>query len=471
MFFSRQNPLKTLTRLYKTRFASSRQPFLYVSPCVLFSLFLRGFMSTVCQRVIRNLKDQNQGFSPVLSCLSALKLKEETSLHKNKRVFIITVPSFLHKDRVEKKLISSFRREFLKILSGEPFEISIIVSQKNNKKRQHFQRKEPSTAKKKLSFFNPSYTFENFVPGHSEENNLAFHTAKNLAQKPLQSPNSPFFIYGETGLGKTHLLHSMGHVLQEHHRICYLSAERFLYECITAIRLNQMDDFRKKYREQTDILLIDDIQTLEKGTASQEEFFHTFNVLHQKGGLIVCTCDRPPKAIKKLQVRLQTRLSGGLSANIEQPKFETRIAILQKKAKEKRLFLSTEALTFIAKKSLSSVREMEGALNKIKMSCEIQNKEPSLKTLRQLFAKPLIKGIPQDIQNIIKNVAVSHQITPSQLCSPQRSKNIVSARNKAIRLVHEKFSHLSLNDLGRIFGGRSHSTVLHALKREKSSFF
>ena len=209
---------------------------------------------------------------------------------------------------------------------------------KQRKKREKLpspKREKVEYVQKKNSLFTSSYTFENFVPGHSEENNLAFHTARNLAKNPLQNPNSPFFIYGETGLGKTHLLHSMGRLLQIRHRICYLSAERFLYECITAIRCNQMDDFRKKYREQIDILLIDDIQTLEKGTASQEEFFHTFNVIHQKGGLVVCTCDRPPKAMKKLQARLQTRLSGGISAQIEQPKFETRVAILQKKAQEK----------------------------------------------------------------------------------------------------------------------------------------
>ncbi len=426
-------------------------------------------MSAICQQVLQNLKDKNQGYPPVLSCLEALSLKESSS-NVNGRVFTLTVPSSLYKDRVEKKLISSFEKELFKVLSGEPFEVTIIISKQNKRNlpapapQKPVPQKKEEFVKKRPSLFNPSYTFESFVPGHSEENNLAFYTAKNLAENPLQNPNSPFFIYGETGLGKTHLLHSMGHLLQKKYRICYLSAERFLYECITAIRLNQMDDFRKKYREQTDILLIDDIQTLEKGTASQEEFFHTFNVIHQRGGLIVCTCDRPPKAIKKLQTRLQTRLSGGLSTHIEQPKFETRIAILQKKAQERHLFLSTEILTFIAKKPLSSIREMEGVLNKIKMSCEIQNKEPSLKTLRQLFAKTLHKGIPQEIQNIIKEVAVSYQITPSQLCSSQRSKHIVKARNKAIHLVHEKFSHLSLNDLGRIFGGRSHSTILHTLK-------
>jgi len=215
--------------------------------------------------------------------------------------------------------------------------------------------------------------------------------------------------------------------------------------------------------------LIDDIQILEKGSASQEEFFHTFNAVHQRGGLIVCSCDRPPRAIKKLQARLQTRLSGGLSAHIDQPKFETRMAILQKKAQERHLFISNEILNFIAKKPLSSVRELEGVLNKIKMSCEFQNKEPCLKTVRHIFAKNFTKGIPQEIQRIIKDVADSYQIPPSQIYSPQRSKHVVTARNKAIQQIHESFPHLSLNDLGRIFGGRSHSTILHALKKNRSS--
>ena len=455
-----------MTRLYKTHFASSRQPLLYVSPYVLFK---RGFMSAVCRQALQNLKDKNQGCSPVLSCLEALNLKE--SISKNGRLFTLFVPSLLYKDRVEKRLISSFKKEFSHLLAGEPFEINIIIS--NQRKEEPLSFPKPKkNIQKKSSIFNSAYTFENFVPGHSEENNLAFYTAKSLSKNPLQSSNSPFFIFGETGLGKTHLLHSMGHLLQENYRCGYLSAERFLYECITAIRCSQMDDFRKKYREQFDILLIDDIQTLEKGSASQEEFFHTFNTIHQRGGLIVCTCDRPPKAIKKLQTRLQTRLSGGLSAHIEQPKFETRAAILQKKAQERHLYLSHEALTFIAKKPLSSIREMEGILNKIKMSCEIQNKEPSLKTIRHIFSKNFIRGVPQEIQKIIKEVAETCQITPSQLCSPQRSKHIVRARNKAIHKVHKNFPHLSLNDLGRIFGGRSHSTILHTLKeREDTSLF
>jgi len=427
-------------------------------------------MSAICQQIIRNLKNKNQGYSPVLSCLEALSLKE--SFSQKGRVFTLLVPSSLYKDLVEKKLIPSFEKELVSLLPGESFEINVTVS-KQRKKR--FSAPLFQTQKQDIStrptppLFNSSYTFESFVLGHSEENNLAFYTAKSLAKKPLQNPNSPFFIYGETGLGKTHILHSMGHLLQKKYRICYLSAERFLYECITSIRCNQMDDFRKKYREQFDILLIDDIQTLEKGTASQEEFFHTFNAIHQRGGLIVCTCDRPPKAIKKLQSRLQTRLSGGLSTHIEQPKFETRMAILQKKAQERHLIVSNEILSFIARKPLSSVREMEGLLNKIKMSCEIQNTEPSLKTVRHILAKNFTKGIPQEIQKIIKSIAETYQITPAQLCSPQRSKHIVRARKKAIHQVHESFPHLSLNDLGRIFGGRSHSTILHALKENKTS--
>ncbi|MDE0151467.1 MAG: chromosomal replication initiator protein DnaA [Bdellovibrionales bacterium] len=424
-------------------------------------------MSTICQQVIQILKDKNQGYSPILSCLEALNLKESSS--QKGRVFTLFVPSLFYKDRIEKKLIHSFEKELACLLSGEPFEINIVVSKQRQKRvLSPVPQKQDDFIQQKTSLFNSSYTFESFVPGHSEENNLAFYTAKALAKTPLHSPNSPFFIYGETGLGKTHLLHSMGRKLQKTHRVCYLSAERFLYECITAIRCGQMDDFRKKYREQVDVFLVDDIQILEKGTASQEEFFHTFNVIHQKGGLIVCTCDRPPRAIKKLQTRLQTRLSGGLSAHIERPKFETRMAILQRKAQERRISVPSEVLTFIAKKPLSSIREIEGVLNKIKMSCEIQNREPCLKTVRHIFTKNFSKGIPQEIQKIIKDVAESYQITPAQLCSPQRSKHIVTARNKALCQVHESFPHLSLNDLGRIFGGRSHSTVLHALKKNKS---
>jgi len=204
-------------------------------------------MSAICQQALQNLKNKNQGYSPILSCLDVLVIKENFS--QKRRVFTLFVPSLFYKNRIEQKLISSFKKEFSSLLSGEPFEIDIKVSKQRKKREPSFvPQKQNSSLQQKPSLFNPSYTFESFVPGHSEENNLAFYTAKALVKKPFQSPNSPFFIYGETGLGKTHILHSMGHILQKTHRIFYLSAERFLYECITAIRCNQMDDFRKKYR-------------------------------------------------------------------------------------------------------------------------------------------------------------------------------------------------------------------------------
>ena len=420
-------------------------------------------MSMICQKVLQTLRAKNKGSLPLLSCINALNIEEKVS--QKGRVFVLTVPSLFFKERVEAKVLPLISEE-LKALSQGPFSIELAVSGKKILLPQPKVKKTPQAPVKKQYAFSSSYTFENFVLGSSNENNLAFFTAKNLAKTPLKNPNSPFFIYGNSGLGKTHLLHSIGNSLNiPSEKIFYLSAERFLHECVSAIREGKMDSFKQKYRKEALVLLIDDIQAIEKAPASQEEFFHAFNSIHEKGGLIVCTCDRPPEALKKMQKRIQTRLLSGIFAQVEPPKMETRIAILQKKAQEKKLSLSFETFSYLAKLSSSSVRELEGFLNKIGMFSSIQKRDLSLSEIKSLFGKnEENSGIK--VQEVIKQVALSYELTPAQLCSSQRAKHIVQARRVAIQKVRKSFPHLSLNEIGRFFGGKSHSTILHHLQNK-----
>ena len=424
-------------------------------------------MPSTFKQVLNNLKQKHSGSHLLLSCLSALQDKE--SFGKGKTIFTLFAPSSLHKKQVIEKGLFLLEKEFSTLLSEKPFEIRIEVldSPSLPHKRTLFtQDAEKKEKPLKKDPFNPSYTFDNFVLGHSKENHLAFYTAKKLALKPIKNIHSPFFIFGSTGLGKTHLLHSMGHILSKKNlKVVYISAERFLYEFVAALRTHSMDSFRQKYRKNLEVLLIDDIQSLEKGQACQEEFFHTFNSIKERGGLVACTCDRPVKAMKKLQARIQTRLSGGLEALIENPCFETRLAVLQKKAQKKKFFLPKDVSSYIAQKTSHSIREIEGVLNKVEMLCSIYKQSPSLNLIQKIFSKNLTEGVPSKIQDIIKQTALFYQITPALICSKKRSKLIVQARNQAIKKVHQEFKHLSFSEIGRIFGGRSHSTVLHALKK------
>ena len=416
-------------------------------------------MSIVCQKVIERLKVKNKGVFSLISCLNSLEIQEKSS--EKGPVFVLTVPSVFFKERVETKLLSSLKQELHSLLEV-PFSVQFHVSGKKTSLPKP-QRELPLPEKK--SGFNPSYTFDNFVLGNNDENNLAFYTAKALSQTPLNNPNSPFFIYGGSGLGKTHLLHSIGSSLNlPSQRIFYLSAERFLHECVSSIRENKMGSFKQKYREEPLAFLVDDIQSIEKAPASQEEFFHAFNSIHERGGLIVCSCDRPPEALKKLQKRIQTRLLSGIFAQIETPHLETKLAILQKKSQEKKIHLSSDVLSFIAQKPSSSVRELEGFLNKIKMFSEIQKRKLSLKDVKHLF-KEKNSLSKLNVQEVIKDVALSYHITPSQLCSSQRAKHVVRARREAIKKVRELFPHLSLNEIGKAFGDKSHTTILHHLKK------
>ena len=429
-------------------------------------------MNSLCRQIRQTLESKYKNHYPILSCLNVLTLKEAPFSSAQAKVFLASVPSPFYRQRVEKKILPLIEKELCRRLKTASFTVQSVVENSPcpkplkkliMKTNQPADKPQTSTLTAKL---NPCYTFDSFVAGPS--NSLAFCAVKHALNLPSGNPNSPLFLYGSSGLGKTHLLHSLAGALartKPHLSIHCLSAERFLYECVQAIRLNQMENFRAKYRQNTQVLLIDDIQTIEKGTASQEEFFHTFNTITEKAGLVVCTCDRLPKEIKKLQTRLQTRLQAGLVLQIAYPDFETRRAILQKKAKQRNIFLSAEVCDFLAGADSSSVRELEGHLNKLKMVCDLQNSPPSLALAHSLFGH---KNPKESVNDILTRTAMEDGLSSAQMLSSRRTKTILKTRQKALFRVRRTFPHLSLSDLGRIFK-KNHSTILYMLKKNQKN--
>jgi chromosomal replication initiator protein len=312
---------------------------------------------------------------------------------------------------------------------------------------------------------NPKYLFENFVIGAS--NRFAHAAAVAAAEAPGKAYN-PLLIYGESGLGKTHLLHAIGHYvrsLYDEARVRYVSSEEFTNEFINAIRDDQAAVFQRRYRD-VDVLLIDDIQFLEGKIQTQEEFFHTFNALHNADKQIVITSDRPPKRLEALEDRLRNRFEWGLITDVQPPDLETRIAILRKKAAIERLTAPPEVLEFIASKIQTNIRELEGALIRVTAFASL-NHQPVDLTLTEIVLKDLIPegGEPEiTAPLIIAQTASYFGLSIDEVCGTKRTRNLVTARQIGMYLCRE-LTDLSLPQIGREFGGRDHSTVMHANKR------
>lgn len=311
---------------------------------------------------------------------------------------------------------------------------------------------------------NPEYTFNTFVVGRNNE--FAHAACYSVAQSPGVGDYNPLFICGPTGMGKTHLLHAVGNQIRmsrPNQRICYVSAERFLNECISSIRRNEMEKFRNRYREKCDILLIDDIQVLGRGEAVQEEFFHTLNNFFEKGHQVVVASDRIPKDIKGLEDRIRTRLEWGLIADIQMPDIETRVAILRYKAEKRGIRISEEVVNYIARISKRSIRELEGNLNKVKMFSELQGFEINLELAKKVLANHG-EASALTMEDIQKLVCEHYKVRLIDIKSKSRSKPLVTARQMAMYLI-KKHLDKSLVDIGRAFGGKDHTTVINALKR------
>jgi len=312
---------------------------------------------------------------------------------------------------------------------------------------------------------NPKYSFDDFVIGSS--NRFAHAAATAVAEAPAKSYN-PLFIYGGAGLGKTHLLHAIGHYVRNLYprlKVRYVTTEQFTNEFINAIRDDRITSFQRTYR-QADVLLIDDIQFLQQKERTQEEFFHTFNALHNAEKQIVISSDRPPKQIAQLEDRLRSRFEWGLMTDVQPPDLETRIAILRKKSETDRLGVAPEVLELIASKVQSNIRELEGALIRVSAFASLQRSAADSQMAETVLKDLFPDGRDQEVsvQLIMNEVADYFSLTVEDLCSPSRSRQLVTARQIAMYLTRE-LTDMSLPRIGKAFGGRDHTTVMHAKQK------
>lgn len=309
----------------------------------------------------------------------------------------------------------------------------------------------------------PLYTFENFVEGKSNE--VAKAAAMHVTVNPGAQYN-PLFLYGGSGLGKTHLMHAIGNKIRQSHphlRILYVSSERFVRDFVDALRLQAMEQFQDCYRS-VDVLLVDDIQFIAGKGRSQEEFFHTFNVLLDNGRQIILSCDRYPKEIEGIEDRLRSRFGHGLTCTIDLPDLETRGAILMYKARQFGIEINHEIAFFIASNIRSNVRELEGALNRVLTFSRFERKPITVKYVKEILQDIIsVQEKLVKVDNIQKLVADFYGIKVQDLLSKQKSRDIARPRQIAMALAKELTSH-SLPEIGNFFGGRDHTTVLHAVR-------
>jgi len=318
-----------------------------------------------------------------------------------------------------------------------------------------------------ISNLNPKYTFDTFVEGNS--NKLAYAGSVAVADYPAKAYN-PLFIWGGSGLGKTHLMHSIGHhILDEDpmKKILYVSSETFMNELITSISTKTNNSFRNKYRK-IDVLLIDDIQFLGGKEGTQDEFFHTFNTLYEANKQIVISSDRPPESIEKLEERIRSRFKWGLIVDIQQPDFETRVAILKKKAELDNIIVDNDVFTYIATNVVSNIRELEGALTRIVAFSKLVSPDKTInlglanEALKDFMLSEKQKAITVDL--IQQIVSERYNLKPEHLTSKKRTRNIVYPRQIAMYLCRN-LTDLSLPQIGKEFGGRDHTTIIHGCEK------
>ena len=382
--------------------------------------------------------------------------------------FILGVHNAFTKDWLENRLLTTIKRTLVGIV-GRSVEVKFAVWTKEPPESDEalplWQTTAPlpdeSAANHSTTMLNPRYTFDTFVVGSS--NRLAHAASLAVAEKPAEAYN-PLFVYGGVGLGKTHLLHAIGHMSQQYcGEVLYVSSETFTNDLINSIRNHTTEEFRERYRN-IDVLLVDDIQFIAGKESTQEEFFHTFNTLHSANKQIVISSDRAPKAILTLEERLCSRFEWGLIADIQPPDLETRIAILRFKAEQQVMPVPDEVIDLIAHQIQSNIRELEGALNRLiahasLMRCPL-TLEVASNALQGFGPAPGSLSIDQ----IIETVAQFYNLETKDLVGRRRSKDIVTARHIAMYLAREE-TDASLPQIGRALGGRDHTTVLHAYEK------
>ncbi|PHV70624.1 chromosomal replication initiator protein DnaA [Sporanaerobium hydrogeniformans] len=392
--------------------------------------------------------------------------KETALIDMDSTTLTIGVKNEFTKEILNTRYLELIKNSAMQILNKE-YSIKFVlpneqttIEKKNIKKSDQLQ--DPLNIPSNL---NPRYVFDSFVVGNS--NRMAHAAALAVAEAPARAYN-PLFLYGGVGLGKTHLMHSIAHYILDQNpnaKVIYASSEKFTNELINSIRDDKNESFRNKYRN-IDVLLIDDIQFIAGKERTQEEFFHTFNTLHEANKQIIISSDRPPKEIETLEDRLRSRFEWGLIADIQSPDLETRIAILRKKAEIESLSVPEEVLLFIAKTVISNIRELEGALNRILAFSSLTNKpitvELANEALKDLISKDKPKIITADY--IQDTVAAYFHLKPEELRSSKRTRSIAYPRQIAMYLCR-KLTDLSLPKIGERFGGRDHTTIIHGFEK------
>ncbi len=385
--------------------------------------------------------------------------------YKNNTIYLETADEFL-RNTLQKRHYNFLKNAFNYVLKKE-IELVFTISGENidkedNRKSDNnsFEENENISDKK----LNPKYRFDNFIIGNS--NRFAHAASLAVAEAPATAYN-PLFLYGGVGLGKTHLMHAIGHYILDNNpnaSVLYVTSEKFTNDLINSIKDGKNEEFRNTYRK-ADVLLVDDIQFIAGKESTQEEFFHTFNALHEANKQIILSSDRPPSEIPTLEDRLRSRFEWGLIADIQPPDYETRIAILRKKAESENYDVPDEVITYIAQNIQSNIRKLEGALIRIFAYASLTNKKEVSLELAQEALKHLISNNKKitliDIKEVVANY---YNISVEELVSKKKTKNIAYPRQVAM-YVARKLTDSSLPKLGDEFGGRDHSTVLHAYNK------
>lgn len=392
---------------------------------------------------------------------------------ENDGKLILSLPSEFFKDNAEKSCGEEIRNT-IEAIADERIEVAFIVDSNAKpaarKKTAAKPQKAPETPVSRNTTLNKAYSFENFISGDNSD--FAFNAAKVIAQNPGISYN-PCLIYGGVGLGKTHLLQSIGNYIDEHNpkmKIIYVTAESFTNEFINSLSANQTNAFKAKYRN-VDVLLIDDIHFLQKKDQTQEELFHTFNELYDNHKQIVLTCDRPITELTDITDRLKTRFRKGLNVDLQPPAYETRVAIAMQKCREKNYTIDSKVLEYICQNIDTNIRDLEGALTTLSSFASLVGKPITIdiarEQLKNFIVSPAIRNNDITIDMIIRKTADYFNVTDYDIKGKSRNKNIILARHISIYLA-SKLTSYSLSEIGKSMNGKDHTTIMHSVDRIKS---
>lgn len=385
---------------------------------------------------------------------------EPIELDFSKNTAVLLVPNDFHRQTLTRCYVPLLNEAFETVF-GQIFILDMKIPEEIEKKEEKTQ-----TVAQEIPDSNYEYTFDTFIVGSS--NKFAHAACLAVATNPANAYN-PLFLYGNSGLGKTHLLYAIGNEIKKSYpekSICYIKGDDFTNELIESLRMAKMSEFRQKYR-QSDILLVDDVQFIGGKESTQEEFFHTFNALYDAHKQIVLTSDRPPKEIKTLDDRLRSRFEQDLIADVQPPDVETRIAIIKRKAELLDFELSNEVCEYIASKIKANIRQLEGTVKKLKAKSMLNNEKPTISSVQEVIADILNNDVPPEVtvERIIDEVARTYGVSPEEIRSQKnRSANISNARHIAIYVTRELTS-LSMVAIGEEFGKRHYSTIIYTIQK------